>query len=327
MADSARQKTDKKLAQIERQIDRMYRKATKGIVKKWNEYLVDVDKQISTLQAEYEAAKANGDKETTKKLGIKLVKLKRDKTLQNKYYQQMVDHTAHQITIANQRATAYINGEIPQVYTWNYNYVNKEAQQYGIRFDIRDEHTVRRLFLNGELDLLPRKINEGKDVAWNKKQMNSSVLQGILQGESIPKIANRIMPIVNNNKRSAVSNARTMITSAECGGRLDSYRDLTKNGAIMKKVWIATPDDRTRKSHLDIDGEEQNIEDDFTNGCAFPGDGKGPADEVWQCRCSMKAHIIGIRGKYGKIRYAKEFEDKSLHKKQIKEERERREEE
>ena len=160
---------------------------------------------------------------------------------------------------------------------------------------------------------------------WNKKQINSSVLQGILQGESIDKIADRIYDVVGKNKQSAIRNARTMITSAENHGRLDSYQDLAEKGVIEKKVWMSTPDDRTRPSHIDMDGEEQNINAIFSNGCMFPGDGKGPPEEVWNCRCTLHTHIIGIRGANGRIEYLKRVETgQTMHEKQMQEEKQRR---
>ena len=38
---------------------------------------------------------------------------------------------------------------------------------------------------------------------------------------------------------------------------LDSFKNLSGQGVVMKKEWEATPDERTRKSHMDMDGEEQ----------------------------------------------------------------------
>jgi hypothetical protein len=90
---------------------------------------------------------------------------------------------------------------------------------------------------------------------------------------------------------------------------------------------MATPDDRTRPTHIDIDGEEVDIDEPFSNDCMFPGDGNGPAEEVWCCRCSMRDHIIGFMRANGSISYVEHERDESMHDEQMAEEKERRAEE
>ncbi len=174
-----------------------------------------------------------------------------------------------------------------------------------ITFNLLDIHTVNRLVRNGDITLPRKKLDVAKDERWNTKQMSSRLLQGILSGDSIPNIANRLLDIVNNNEASAIRNARTMVTGAENSGRLDSYNDLAEKGVVQRKVWIATYDDRTRESHAEINGEEVEIDKVFSNGLMHPGDTDPSVDpsEVWNCRCSMRDHIIGFRRADGSISY------------------------
>ena len=163
-----------------------------------------------------------------------------------------------------------------------------------------------------------------KDMRWNTKQLNSKLLAGILNGYSIPKLANSLIDVIGNNKASATRNARTMITQAECGGRQDSYKDLADKGVVQKKVWIATPDDRTRESHLMLDGEEVDIDEEFSNGLMFPADPSGEPEEVYNCRCSMRTHIIGFKRADGSISRVAQGRDTTMHSKQMEAEKERR---
>ena len=149
-------------------------------------------------------------------------------------------------------------------------------EEDSITFDILSEETVARLQNDGRVELPKRKVAVPRDKRWNEKQMASKLLQGIQNGDSVPKIAKSLESVIGNNRDSAIRNARTMCTSAENHGRLDSYDSLTAQGVVMSKEWIATPDDRTRPSHIDIDGEEQEVDKLFSNGCMFPGDGRGP---------------------------------------------------
>ena len=193
-----------------------------------------------------------------------------------------------------------------------------------VTFKLVDEKTVERLRRYGYVRVPKKKVDIPKDERWNEKQIGSKILQGIENGDSIGKIAESIIGVIGRNESSAVRNARTMTTAAENQGRLDSYNELDSQDIVVKKEWMATPDDRTRKSHIDIDGEEQELNDLFSNGCMFPGDGNGPSEEVWNCRCSMRSHIIGFRRKDGSISYIKGDRDKTMHDTQMAMEKERR---
>lgn len=193
-----------------------------------------------------------------------------------------------------------------------------------VSFYLINPDTVKRLINDEKIEVPEKKIDIPKDQRWNEKQMASKILQGILGGDDIRTMSRSMQEVVGNNRVSAMRNTRTMTTSAENNGRLDSYKNLQSQGMVLKKEWEATPDERTRKSHIDIDGEEQDIDKVFSNGCMFPGDGKGPGDEVWNCRCSMGAHVVGFRRADGSISVIQGERDRTLHDEQIAAERERR---
>lgn len=186
-----------------------------------------------------------------------------------------------------------------------------------VTFNLVDERTVKKLQMDGDIKLPKKKVDVPKDEQWNTKIMSSRLLQGIQNGDSMGKIEKSLIAIIGTNKASLQRNARTMTTAAECGGRNDSYKELQDRGIVLKKIWMATPDDRVRKSHLDIDGEEADIGEDFSNKCEFPGDPDGPSEEVWNCRCSMKTDIIGFRRKDGSISYINYERQKTMHDEQI----------
>lgn len=200
----------------------------------------------------------------------------------------------------------------------------KKGKQSDVTFNLVNEDVIDRLRREGDVTLPKKKVDVPKDMRWNTKQMSSKLLQGILNGDSIDTISDSLMEVIGNNQASAVRNARTMVTNAENAGRLDSYKKLEKMGVVQKKVWIATPDDRTRESHLALDGEEVDIDEPFSNGLMNPGDPKGPPEEVWNCRCSMRTHIIGFLMSDGSISEVNYERDETTHEEQMEEERERR---
>lgn len=77
--------------------------------------------------------------------------------------------------------------------------------------------------------------------------------------------------------------ARTETTSAAGGAALDGFRE----GGAPFKGWLAVQDDRTRESHQEVDGEVVDIDEAFSNGLDYPGDPKGDAEEVCNCRCTV----------------------------------------
>lgn len=212
---------------------------------------------------------------------------------------------------------------------------NYKTATDAVTFNIINEDMVKRLRKDGKVELPKKKVSIPKDQQWNQKFIHAQFTQGILEGESVRNLSKRIFPeimsksdltgksqkeidnIIKRNKNSAIRNARTMVTSAENHGRLDSYKSLVKQGVIMKKEWMATPDDRTRPTHVDIDGEEQDVDKMFSNGCMFPGDGKGPAEEVWMCRCAMGCNILGFKRPDGSTKMIGRGRDATMHEAQM----------
>lgn len=306
MADKVRIATDKKLKSMEKKLTKIYKQSEHEISEKWNAYMKRSNEKISAIQLKYQRTLKNGSKSEINAIKKELQLALQGQTLQNAQYQKMIDATAKKITAVNETALAYVNRQMPEIYSINYNAVAPQVNQIaGISFDLVDEHTVKNLVKKNP-HLIPYKgIKHERDYLWNKKKINSSVLQGILQGESIPKISKRLLPIVDNNRDSAIRNARTMTTSAENKGRYDSYKELELQGVILEKEWSATGDDRTRESHLELDGVSVPVDETFPNGLMYPADPSGSPEEVWNCRCSMGTKIIGFKKNNGKMEYIK----------------------
>lgn len=286
---------------MESKIRRIYQEAQSELTEKFTNYITAQQAYINDLQNEYDEMKRIGQDAEAKKLGKTLGAEKKKLTLQNDRYKAMIKETTRRIANVNQIAVDYLNGEMPQIYTVNYNQLAKNLGDLGVRYDMVDEWTVARRIKDGDIKLPKKKINIPKDQRWNAKRLNSAVLQGILQGESMDKIADRILPIIDSNKKAAIRNARTMVTGSENVGRNDSYLWADKQGIVMKKVWLATEDHRTRNSHLKINGEEVDPKDSFSNGLRYPADPSGAPREVYNCRCTMITNIAGFRRADGSI--------------------------
>lgn len=294
MADNARKLTDARLRKMEEHLAEIYDTARDEISHEWRLYMAEMQARTAGAYADYLNAMAAGNPQQIADTLHEYQRLIQNQTLGNDHYREMVDQVTANLYRVNEIATAYINGEMPAIYTVNYNALGTHPVA-GYSFEFVDEETVRMLSTT-DFSMLPyRTVNSYKDRLWNKKAINSQLLQGILQGESVGDIAARLRNITDMNLNASLRNARTMTTCAENKGRQASFTKAAEDGVIMKKVWVATYDGRTRESHLLQDGEEREIDEEFTNGLEYPGDEAGAPEEVYNCRCTMKTKIIGFR--------------------------------
>ena len=299
MADTAHRLTDEKLEEMEKRLSAIYSRAEKEIGERWKEYLTESQAEIDELQKAYELAKKGGDKSEIRKAGIKLSKAKRERTLMDKRFKDLTETTATQLANVNKTALAYVNGQLPEVYSINYNALSQSVDGVGgYSFALVDADTVKNLATTDKSLLPYKQLDEKADVRWNIKKMNAEVLQGILQGEPMDKIANRLSKVTGMNATSAIRNARTMVTGAENKGRQDSYKRAEEDGIVMKREWIATNDGRTRHWHAELDGVEVDIDEPWHNEFGeimFPGDPSADPANTYNCRCSMRSIVKGFK--------------------------------
>ena len=89
-------------------------------------------------------------------------------------------------------------------------------------------------------------------MAWNRRLIANQITQGVLLGESIPKIAKRMQDVTGSNRAAAVRLARTSTTAAENAGRVDSYKRAKGLGIKVQQEWVATLDLRTRSTQDEL---------------------------------------------------------------------------
>ncbi|MBO5955891.1 MAG: hypothetical protein J6Q10_03735 [Clostridia bacterium] len=284
--DEAHEYVDEKLKDLEKRITTQYRRAYKELSEKVVNYFESFEKrdkeQLSLL---------NDGKITQQEYNLwRLAQIGRGKR-----FEQMRDEAAERLTKANQIAASYINNETPDIFAVNYNWTayGLEKEYGNIGFTIYNEEMVRGLIAE-EADLLPKaSIKVPKDLLWNRKLITAEITSGILQGESISKLADRFMNVTDANRVSAIRNARTFCTAAENAGRQEGFNKAAKLGIKgLRKKWLATKDNRTRHSHRELDGQTVEWDKAFHSilgsKMMFPGDKEnGKPGDIYNCRCTM----------------------------------------
>lgn len=299
--DVGHEQTEKILQALERRIAQVYAEARDGVKQTLEKYwagLVERDRYMRALVKKGEITQDYYAQWLQNQIG------------RGERYEALQNQLAERVTNAAETAYAYINDATPSVYSLNRNYgaytIERAAGSVG--FTIWDESTVRRLLVH-QPELMPyyppqKALKRGIDLEWGKKQIRAAIQSGILRGESIGEIANDLQRrIPDMSRKSALRTARTAVTGAQNGGRMDSYKAADDMGVEVRKRWVATKDDRTRRSHRRMDGETVDWDKPFSNGLMYPGDPSGPGAEVYQCRCTMRTvEKAGIEAEPRKMR-------------------------
>lgn len=287
--DYGHKQTDVMLKDVEKRIQKVYSQAARETELKMKKHYSSYADKYAKKVAEYNAKKITESEFKT---------WCRNQMLIGSRWQEMKDSLATDMANADGVAMSIVNGYLPEVYALNHNYGTFEVEK-GARintsYTLYDRQTVERL-IRDDPKLIPHpKLDKNKDIRWNKSRFNSGITQGILQGESLDKIAKRVaLGVSTSDYKAALRNARTATTGAENAGRLDSYERADKMGIKVKKVWMATLDNHTRDSHALLDGEKVDYDEPFSNGLMYPGDtDTDDPSEVWNCRCTMIADVDG----------------------------------
>lgn len=293
-ADEGHKLTDKELAKLERRIAKLYKEAADELTDTVKAYFEQFEKRDAAMKEKLDA----GEITEQQYKQWRLAQIGRGKR-----FEALRDKVAERYTDANATAVAYVNDATPGIYTLNRNYAAYKIEQVSDKadFTLWDEQTVKRLIVE-QPDLMPyyppkRALQRGIDLKYGKQQITASVTSSILQGKSIPKIANDLQSRMQDMSRaSAIRTARTAVTGAQNAGRLDTYRAAQDMGIKLKKQWLATLDNRTRHAHAMLDGQTVDVDKPFkVDGyeLMYPGDSSAPGYLVYNCRCTQIAEVDG----------------------------------
>jgi hypothetical protein len=301
--DKGQKATEAQLKLIEKRINKEYKQAIEEIEDELTDYLRRFEAKDKKWQEWVENGTKTEEEYKQWRIGQMAV---------GKRWSDQKEVLAHQLYEVNETAKNYIKGVCPEVYAENFNFsvydIEKQAH-INTGFTLYSKESVEQLIADDPEVLPPvgkkvaQQIAEGKAVRWNKQQLQSVMIQGILQGDSIPKLASRLANTVGDkDRKAAIRNARTMATGAQNAGRVAAYKRAKERGADIEQMWMATLDGRTRHSHRQMDREVRPVGEPFSNKCEFPADPKGPAAEIYNCRCTLRAVVKGLERRSGQFR-------------------------
>lgn len=289
MPDCGARFTDEQIAQLEARITAMYEKAYKDVRGKYMAFV----KRFLAKDKEYRQKLKDG--EITKEAYDAWL---RGQVFQKTRWEAQLDDLAQTLTRTTKAAMDIINDAAPGVFVMNANYAEYEIEKAGnidMGFGLYDEDAVRRLVRDDPNLLPPSKVNIPIEQQWNRTLINRQIGVGIIAGEGILAIADRLRRSASMSRNQSLTHARTAMTGAQNAGRIESYHRAEKMGIKLEKEWLATLDTHTRRSHAELDGQHVPVDEPFQSilgEIMYPGDPSAHPANVYNCRCTLISRLI-----------------------------------
>ena len=158
--------------------------------------------------------------------------------------------------------------------------VNIKATRYNLFGTLKD----------AEEELLERTFTASKrTLARVTRNINEILTKGYTSGKGINVIAQAMTTRFNQLETwEAKRIARTEIHNAHNNAVMKTYETL----GVEYTQWVAADDDRTRDSHVELNGEIIPMGGTYSNGLQYPGDTNGDIEEWINCRCSNAPFVM-----------------------------------
>lgn len=174
---------------------------------------------------------------------------------------------------------------------WSGNMINEDLKRF-------DNDIFTRGFRRELIAWL--RVNAGQRITSVRSGFITFILdileEGIATGKAIPEISREIQNLIGSSsfyRWQAMRIARTESTAAANWGAIQSG---SGTGLVLDKVWISSNNERTRRTppdkfdHLVMDGiktEQEGFFDVQGDNLEFPGDPRGQAGNIINCRCAV----------------------------------------
>lgn len=288
--------TDEEIKLLEEKINSVYSDAQSDIQKKLDDHMAKFQKKDAIYrkklqgkeisQAEYDA-------------------WRKGQVFTGKQWSAKKREIAATLNNSNKIATAMINSSAIGVFSENANFLSYSLEHtagVNFGFSLYNTDTVTKL-IKDDPKVLPKwKIDQKKDYTWNQQNLNRSLTQGIIQGESLDKISKRVSTnLASSNQNLMNTFAKTGMTQAQNSGRLTQLGRAKNLGLNVKKQWVATLDARTRTAHQELDGQTVDLDKPFKAegySIRYPGDPEAHPSLVYNCRCALTGDLVDYPSTY-----------------------------
>lgn len=286
---------DDQLEQLEERLTALYANATNDVLSDYKKWMDRYEDKYIEMTGKLEAGEIT-ESEFKDWVNRRMV--------EDKLFTETVNSMTDILVNTDLVAMALVNDELPLIIAESYNFVQSlgfaAADEAGLSvgtFQVYNARTVQALIKDNP-DIL-KYVNKKEDYKWNKDRLNKEITHSILSGDSIQKTALRIQNVTSMDENAAIRTARTGMTAAENLGRNEGYHDIKEKGVPCRFQWSATHDNRTRDTHILLDGTYQDDDGLFGVGIIdtpieYPGDPAGDPEEIYNCRCRASLRLEGV---------------------------------
>jgi len=119
------------------------------------------------------------------------------------------------------------------------------------------------------------------------QMLRESLGEGVMAGESLDGLVARVRSVFVSRQSMAATIARTEVLP---GYNLASQEAWRESGVVEEQEWLSVRDAAVREAHADADGLVVQLNESFMVGgeaLAYPGDPRGSAENVINCRCTV----------------------------------------
>lgn len=256
--------------------------------KSYNDSLVEINDTVKNLQLSIDGLQQEYDWMDDNDPQKAIVKSKIQSKIYQKQYQEQLQsqvggilsemQRSQFVTVSDYLDKCYEDGFVGSIF-------DLHGQGVPLTMPINQESMVKAVQLDSKISKgLYTKLGEDVDVL--KKRITSEVTRAIATGATYAQTAQRLAGQTKIGYNKAARIARTEGHRIQNSAADDAAHLARDRGADVVKQWDATLDGHTRDSHVAVDGQIRELDEEFGNGLMFPGDPRGPAAEVVNCRCS-----------------------------------------
>jgi SPP1 gp7 family putative phage head morphogenesis protein len=172
-----------------------------------------------------------------------------------------------------------------------------------LSFDLLRPEAVKAAILNPyDRITWPERMKANTEVMI--RQIREEITKGIIQGQAYNKTAKAIKERLDIGASKAIRIVQTETGRAQSQGTQAAFEKASKEGLLLKKVWVSTLDGRTRDRHRSLDGQKVEIDEPFKMSgmqAMYPR-GWGVPEMDINCRCTHRAEIEGMEPKLRRAR-------------------------
>lgn len=296
--EKASRMTDAECAAVEARIKAEYLRATKELEKRLNNYVMQSEEIIKETRKKYR------DGLITRRECNGIIQ---ERLIGNRHWEAMRNKISMEYANIASKTDGWIRQSMDDVFVYNYNAMLNfydDVTGLGLHesYVLYNKDAIKRIIIDNPKMLPYPSVDIPAAVRWNNQKIQSEIIQAILQGDSIPNVAKRLRIVSDMNLTQSLRNARTAMNAAQNGARELSgasvKKELNNYGYTIMKKWQSATDARTRKEHLDANGQTVEIEQPFNVGdeqLLYPCDFEhGSGWNLYNCRCRRTDVLVKL---------------------------------